>query len=351
MIGGLAALILLCTVYLIQAAEVPHQLSLTLVELGGNVTLQCSVSETEGKSFNWYKQPLGYMVQQVASVLVGKMTVSEEFNNPRFNVTKRNTQYFLSIRNISKEDEATYFCLIGSRYSHSFVNGTFLVVKDRNQQRSFYVKQSPETESVQPGDSVTLQCSLLSKNKENRVQCPGEHSVYWFRSGSGESHPGLIYNDSDKPEERSCDYSLSKTIQTSDAGTYYCAVATCGEILFGEGTKVETRSELDPVVLVLGVLLACCVIVIVLLIFFRNQRKVCENCKGAERASYHLGHSRSPVDQSHDLDAEAKEVNYAALDFSKRKVKRGKRKKRESPQECEYSVVRADYHNQQHPSP
>ncbi|XP_068588178.1 immunoglobulin kappa light chain-like [Cebidichthys violaceus] len=348
MIGGLSALILLCTVYLIQAAEVPHQLSLTLVELGGNVTLQCPVSGEDSTFFYWYKQPLGYMVQHVASVLVGRVTVSEEFNNLRFNVTERNA---LTIRNISKEDEATYFCLIGSRYSHSFVNGTFLVVKDRNQQRSFYVKQSPDTESVQPGDSVTLQCSLLSKNKENRVQCPGEHSVYWFRSGSGESHPGLIYNNSDEQEGRSCVYSLSKTIQTSDAGTYYCAVATCGEILFGEGTKVETRSELDPVVLVLGVLLACCVIVIVLLIFFRNQRKVCENCKGAERASYHLGHSRSPVDQSHDLDAEAKEVNYAALDFSKRKVKRGKRKKRESPQECEYSVVRADYHNQQHPSP
>ncbi len=105
------------------------------------------------------------------------------------------------------------------------------------------VKQRPETASVQPGGSVTLQCSLLSKNKE-KVQCPGEQSVYWFRPGSGESHPSIIYthrNSSDEQEERSCVYSLSKTIQnSSDAGTYYCAVVTCGEILFGEGTKVET---------------------------------------------------------------------------------------------------------------
>ncbi|XP_075959691.1 immunoglobulin kappa light chain-like [Anarhichas minor] len=355
MIGGLAALILLCTVYLIQTAEDPHQLSLTLTELGGNVTLQCSVSETE--SFYWYKQPLGYMVQQVVTVIVGKMTLSVQFINPRFEVTERNAQYFLTIRNISKEDEATYFCVHGARYSQSFVNGTFLVVKDRNHQKSIYVKQSPETESVRPGDSVTLQCSLLSKNKENRVQCPGEHSVHWFRSGSGESHPGIIYTHSDEQEERSCVYSLYRTIQTSsDAGTYYCAVATCGEILFGEGTKVETSRFLQLYlnhifVLVLGVLLACCVIVIVVLIFFRNQRKVCKNCKGAESASHHLGHDRSTVDQSNDLDAEAKGINYAALDFSKRKVKREKRKKRASPQECEYSVVRADYHNQQHPSP
>ncbi|XP_044219174.1 uncharacterized protein LOC122990118 [Thunnus albacares] len=152
---------------------------------------------------------------------------------------------------------------------------------DCNQQKSFYVKQNPKTESVQSGKSVTLQCSLLSKNKENTDQCPGEHSVYWFRAGLGESHPSIIYtqNRSDEREKKSCVYSLSKTIQdTSDTGTYYCAVVTCGEILFGEGAKVEIR-QLDPVVFVLGALLVCCVTVIAVLIFYMNRSRVCERCK------------------------------------------------------------------------
>ena len=120
---------------------------------------------------------------------------------------------------------------------------SFLNHADRNQQKSVYVKQNPVTASVQPGDSVTFECSLLSKNKENPDQCPG---VYWFRSGSGETHPSIIYtqrNISDEQEKRSCFYRLSKTIRnSSDDGTYYCAVVTCGEILFGEGTQVETST-------------------------------------------------------------------------------------------------------------
>uniref|UniRef100_A0A8C3A6J2 Ig-like domain-containing protein n=1 Tax=Cyclopterus lumpus TaxID=8103 RepID=A0A8C3A6J2_CYCLU len=261
MISRLAALILLCTV------------PLTLAQLGGNVTLWCSVSEKEGKAFYWFKQPLGYMVQQVVVVILNKMTVSEQFKS-RFTLKIDKAPYSLTIRNISKEDEATYFCFSGATYSSSFVS-TFLAVKGKTNIFNFFYLIC----SVQPGDSVTLQCSLVSRNKEDRVQCPGEHSVHWFRSGSGESHPGFIHTHSDAQEERSCDFSLSKTMHnSSDTGTYYCAVATCGEILFGEGTQVDTK--LDPVVLVLGVLLACCLIVIVIFIFYRNQRKVCKNCKG-----------------------------------------------------------------------
>ncbi|XP_059212242.1 uncharacterized protein LOC131990986 [Centropristis striata] len=345
MISGLAALVLLGTVYLIQTAEVSQQMSLTEAEVGRNVTLHCPVSGRGDSYFYWYKQSPGQMVQTVASGFYGKLTVSEQFS--RFTATKEYNLYFLTIINISKEDEATYFCQTGDRYLESFVSVTFLAVNDGNHQKSFYVKQSPETEMVQQGDPVTLQCSLLSKNKENTDQCPAEHSVYWFRSGPGASHPGLLYTHSDEQEERSCVHSLSKTIQnSSDTGTYYCAVVTCGQILVGEGTRVETRSELDPVVLVLGVLLACCLTVIAVLTYILYRRS--NHCKGALSSSHQIGHDGSTVDQSNDLDGEENAANYAALSFSTRKEKRGK--KRETPPECVYSAVRADNHNQHLPS-
>ncbi|XP_027133166.1 uncharacterized protein LOC104934723 [Larimichthys crocea] len=343
----IASLIILGTVYLIQTADVPVPMSLTVVEAGGNVTLQCQFSAMEGFVFyKWFKLPPGYMIQTVVTGTYNQPTLHEQFHKSRFNVRVEEARSLLTIKNVSKEDEAIYFCQSGSAFKDSIENVTFLVVNDRNQQKSVNVKQSPETASVQPGDSVTFSCSLLSKNK---AQC--EPSVYWFRAGSAESHPAMIYtNSSYEEKQRSCVYSLSKTVRdSSDTGTYYCTVATCGQILFGEGTKVEIRQKLDPVVFVLGVLLACCVAVITVLIFGISRKRVCKHCNGAKRASHNPRQDRSTVDQSADLGGYSDEVNYAALDFTVRKSKQVKKKK-ELPQECVYSAVSADYHTHDHNS-
>uniref|UniRef100_A0A667WZ20 Ig-like domain-containing protein n=1 Tax=Myripristis murdjan TaxID=586833 RepID=A0A667WZ20_9TELE len=117
---------------------------------------------------------------------------------------------------------------------------------------NYTVVQRPVSEPVYEGDPVTLQCSLLS-DSENKA-CPAGHSVFWFRAGSDESHPRIIYthgNRSDGCEKspeagsppQSCVYNFSKNSgSSSDAGTYYCAVATCGEILFGNGAKLDIKA-------------------------------------------------------------------------------------------------------------
>ncbi|XP_064811931.1 uncharacterized protein LOC135527262 [Oncorhynchus masou masou] len=214
----------------------------------------------------------------------------------------------------------------------------------KNHQSSHYhtIVQRPVSDPVHPGHSVTLQCTVLSET------CTGEHSVYWFRARSGESHPGVIYTSANKSDEckkspetppptHSCVFSLSKNnLSLSDAGTYYCAVAICGEIMFGNGTILNIKKATDPVIIALGVTAAVCVIGIIILLCTRHTRPVCEHCKVG--ASQHIGHDNSTRESS-SKDQDADSLNYAALHFSERKTKRG-RKKRETPQESVYSDVR-----------
>ncbi|KAG8003853.1 hypothetical protein GBF38_007849 [Nibea albiflora] len=239
MIVRLAALILLTT--LPQTKGIPQKIPSIVVKPGDDLTLTCPVSGDEAGLFYWYKKMFGYMIETVAVAALYKMSLQGQFDNPRFNLIKSEGLYFLSIKNVSHEDEGTYFCQSGAAYAMEFTNGTVLTVKDnKNQQKSVLVEQIPETESVTMGYQMSLQCSVLSKNK---AQCPGDPDVYWFRAGSGDSHPSILYTynrSSDEQEQRSCVYSLSKTVRdSSDTGSYYCAVVTCGQILFGEGTKVE----------------------------------------------------------------------------------------------------------------
>ncbi|KAM8747453.1 uncharacterized protein AB9X84_015472 [Acanthopagrus schlegelii] len=41
-----------------------------------------------------------------------------------------------------------------------------------------------------------------------------------------------------------------KSLNVSHAGTYYCAVASCGHMLFGDGTKLDIEDDGDSPVLV-----------------------------------------------------------------------------------------------------
>lgn len=96
---------------------------------------------------------------------------------------------------------------------------------------------------------MNLQCSVLTEKSV------GNYSIYWFRHESGDTHPGIIYkhgNINDQCEKssekdshvQSCIYNLpKKNLSLTDAGTYYCAVVMCGEILFGNGSRLEIGGE------------------------------------------------------------------------------------------------------------
>ena len=142
---------------------------------------------------------------------------------------------------------------------------------DVNDQRfvSQTVVQQPVSASAQLGDPVALQCSITSQRTDHSNQCQGEPSVYWFRSGP--SHPAAIYMNGNRSGEcqnssglpsapQSCVYTLPKNnVDSSDAGTYYCALAACGEVVFGSGTTLDITGNLSSYIRFFRYIICICI--------------------------------------------------------------------------------------------
>ncbi|XP_034712732.1 CD276 antigen homolog [Etheostoma cragini] len=222
------------------------------VETGEELTLQCSYKgEGVAARLYWFKQTLGQKPKLISSFFKYnvKKTFHNEFkNNPRFTLDIENGKHHLTIKDLRLSDSATYYC-INFLYTLDFSESLFVSVEGSGLKVPATVHQSA-SESIQPGGSVTLTCTVHTGT------CDGEHSVYWFKK-SEESQPGLIYTHGDRTDQcerkpntqtHTCVYKLPmKSLSLSHAGTYYCAVASCGHILFGDGTQLELEDEVVSV--------------------------------------------------------------------------------------------------------
>uniref|UniRef100_A0A3B3DF98 Ig-like domain-containing protein n=1 Tax=Oryzias melastigma TaxID=30732 RepID=A0A3B3DF98_ORYME len=221
----------------------PHS---TQVKVGDTVTFNCPVTGDESRFIQWFKQSLGKIIEVVATGSYSHVKLSGPFNNQHFQVKASEDQTFLTITSVTKEDEAEYFCQVGGEYLQVFKVGFLLTVKGN----IFSIKHYNNTfihftNLCLLGESVSFQCLMISKDEENNIIRPGNQNVHWFRTASGTSQPGVIFTPTDLNNQtagKSCFYRFTKTLnESSDAGIYYCALAMCGEILFGNGTRVETR--------------------------------------------------------------------------------------------------------------
>ncbi|XP_068571651.1 uncharacterized protein [Cebidichthys violaceus] len=214
--------------------------------VGQNVTLTCPRNTTQGIStLFWIRLVSGNLPE----FFKGTYTFDKDSVNttPRITTKQGPGTFLLHIHQAKLSDTGVYYCFRVNTLDVILLNGTFLRIGGPEPDITAVI-QERSSDPVHPGDSVTLQCSVLSDSEEKT--CPEEQSVYWFRAGSDGSYPSVIYaqrNNSagceKSPEAHSpqkCVYSFSKNVG-SDAGTYYCAVATCGEILFGNGTKLEVK--------------------------------------------------------------------------------------------------------------
>ncbi|TKS72092.1 Signal-regulatory protein beta-2 [Collichthys lucidus] len=220
------------------------------VGVGDDVNLTCTretSSEYKATLF-WVRLVSGNFPELLGGTFVFDYEGVNE--TPRMTTKQEPGTFLLQIHETKLSDTGLYYCMKINRLEMTFLNRTFLRIKGPEPDITA-VFQVPPSDPVRPGDSVTLQCSVLSDSEDKT--CPGEHSVYWFRAGSDESYPSLIYahgNSGDECERspqthspQKCVYSFSKNVSSSDAGTYYCAVATCGEILFGNGIKLEIEGN------------------------------------------------------------------------------------------------------------
>uniref|UniRef100_A0AAQ4QBI8 Ig-like domain-containing protein n=1 Tax=Gasterosteus aculeatus aculeatus TaxID=481459 RepID=A0AAQ4QBI8_GASAC len=186
--------------------------SFASVDVGDRITLQCFYQNNVGSWLYWFKKMMEQQPKLISSFYTYNQngTFHHEFNNnPRFTLDNEKGQNHLTIFDIKISESATYYCASSTSYMLTFAEGTVVRVQ---------------------GSSSNIPTLI--------------HHVYWFKD-SEESHPALIYTDGGSTDQcerkantqtHNCDYNLPmERLNPSHAVTYYCAVASCGHILFGNG--------------------------------------------------------------------------------------------------------------------
>ncbi|XP_030610057.1 uncharacterized protein LOC115797599 [Archocentrus centrarchus] len=219
-----------------QISEISQPESVQTVEIGDSATIKCYIKSIVMRRV-WYKVTTERKLQLVVAhnSHYNRIVFSEGFDR-RYSLKLDQTSSNLSISTTSWEDVGTYFCGVVELNAIQFGSGTFLILKG-TKTSSDSVIQQPESQSVRSGESVTLRCSLHSD------QCTAEHTSFVWLKNSDHSAPERIYSENKNiclktdSGQITCVYNLQIRSQ-DDAGSYYCAVSSCGGILFGNGTKI-----------------------------------------------------------------------------------------------------------------
>ncbi|GLD53566.1 uncharacterized protein AKAME5_000629800 [Lates japonicus] len=128
-----------------------------------------------------------------------------------------------------------------------------------------------------------------------------------------------------------------ESLNLSHAGTYCCAVASCGHILFGNATKLDIEGEMDSLVLVYvlsGALTVTTILVILLALLIYKMNKTHSLKSGTE------SQARSSVPSTAEAEGyqDAHNLHYAALSIDL--PNRSRRQRNNTKDECVYSSVR-----------
>ncbi|XP_047451162.1 uncharacterized protein LOC125014141 [Mugil cephalus] len=324
-----------------QSLSVHQESGFKSVNVGETVILRCFYENEVAARFYWYKQTLRQKPELISSFYIysdSEVFYDEYLNNSRFTMEIKNGKNHLIISDLRISDSATYYCASTTSTTVEFAEGVTVSVKGSGFNINTLVHQS-SSETVQLVDAVTLNCAVHTGT------CDGEHRVYWFKD-SEESYPGLIYthggrNDQcerkNNPKTHTCVYNLPmENLNLSHNGIYDCAVASCGHILFGNGTKLELKNEEVSLVLVYflsGALAFTTILTLSLAaLLYTHKRKGQQVTESDARfsASYTMNSEQS-------FQAE-ENLHYAALRV--KKANRSRSRRDDTEDKCIYSGVR-----------
>ncbi|XP_038153576.1 uncharacterized protein LOC119791504 [Cyprinodon tularosa] len=271
---------------------------ITTVHLGEPVTLSCVLTEQFQVVtwVHWYKQSAGNTLKLIAMLRKSTNTAyGPGFSSTRFTITNNGTQSSLCILSVIEQDEGMYHCA-HMGWTQSIWTGIYLSLKGNSQRTSSYtiVQEQTVSDPTRPTSPKTLQCLVLSESEN--TTCSDEPSVFWIRARSDTSNPDIIYTEEKiyknckktSNNQKKCSYNFSKSVTSSESDTFYCAVATCGEILLSNGPKRVTsnqdkRLSSERIVLLITLIsLAISGTMNIILICCRSQRSACARFKEAQ---------------------------------------------------------------------
>ncbi|MED6240704.1 hypothetical protein ATANTOWER_026258 [Ataeniobius toweri] len=333
-------LLLLCKICeqlnCVKALDIIQETGIRTAKVGESVTLRCSCQHNAVTYLFWYQQSLGGKPLIISKRMKysTEILISPAYEN-RFQVVAQPGVNDLIITNLQPLDSGMYYCVILEFNAIEFGRGIFLHVKTSLSNTQMSIHQ-PALKVLRLGDSVNLSCSVSAEDSK------GEQSIYWFRRTA--SQPELMYTS-----ERRCTglsdgtlYSINCTsnlelnpVRSSDAGTYHCALASGGAVVFGEGTKVEILVPPPLLVYCLSVALILSILGLLVLSFLRYKlkSKLCSSCKGSDK---HMMCSEA-LNATQENATES--LHYAALNL-KRGVE-GQRQEENVDSACVYSRLRS----------
>ncbi|XP_061643630.1 uncharacterized protein LOC133484691 [Phyllopteryx taeniolatus] len=265
------------------------------VAVGQNVSMECprDTSTFQDHLF-WIRLVSGSFPERLAETTAFDLTEPHLWpsnSGHRITAKKEPGMFVLQIDQVQKSDMGVYYCFNSTTwgYNVTFVQGIFLQVKDFPETEPSVSLDLP-SDAGPPGSPVTLRCSVVS-HPGNKM-CTDGH-VYWFRAGTDAAHPSFVYAHKQCGEVvggsmQKCDHVFSTDVTSSDAGTYFCAVARCGEI-FMRSAKIaiievcSTSDLLKSVIFILGAASALIFILSAFLIF-KIKTKRCFCCKACPQS-------------------------------------------------------------------